>query len=128
MRYYITTTTKFVDQCIEYRTYGATQSNWLANINVGDVIFLSQFNYKSQCLFGPFEVAKTLFYNKTIIYPLQKYFYRVQFKPKTGKIKIIDETDLYLYAIKSNSVPDHLKIINLIQQNKHLHCIPLNNN
>ena len=45
MRYYIVTTTKFADKCLEYSTYGATQSNWLVNINVGDTIFLSQFNY-----------------------------------------------------------------------------------
>lgn len=126
MRYYIVTTTRFADECIKYLTYGATQSNWLANINVGDIIFLSQFNYKSQNLFGPFQVTKNLFYDKTIIYPQQKYFYRIQFKP-LGTVKIIDETDLYLYGIQSNNIPTYFKIINLIQQNKHLHSISLIN-
>lgn len=108
-------------------TYGATQSNWLANIDEGDTIFLSQFNYKSQYLFGPFRVTRKLFYNKFVIYPSQRYFYRIQFKPTTPKTKIIEETDLYLYAIQYNNIPDYFKIINLIQQNKHLHCISLNN-
>ncbi len=124
MRYYIVTTTKFADKCLEYLTYGATQSNWLANINVGDTIFLSQFNYKSQNLFGPLQVTKDLFYNKDIIYPQQKYFYRIQFK-FIETIKTIEETDLYLNGIRSEKLIFYSKIINLIQQNKHLHCICL---
>jgi hypothetical protein len=124
MRYYIVTTTKFADKCLEYLTYGATQSNWLANINVGDTIFLSQFNYKSQNLFGPLHVTRDLFYNKDIIYPQQKYFYRIQFAfVKT--IRTIEETDLYLDGIRSAKLIFYSKIINLIQQNKHLHCISL---
>jgi hypothetical protein len=124
MRYYIVTTTKFADECLEYLTYGATQSNWLANIDVGDTIFLSQFNYKSQNLFGPLQVTKDLFYNKDIIYPQQKYFYRIQFK-LIETIKTIEETDLYLNGIRSEKLIFYSRIINLIQQNKHLHCISL---
>ena len=124
MRYYIVTTTKFADKCLEYSTYGATQSNWLININVGDTIFLSQFNYKSQNLFGPLRVTKDLFYNKDIIYPQQKYFYRIQFK-FIETIETIEETDLYLNGIRSEKLIFYSKIINLIQQNKHLHCICL---
>lgn len=124
MRYYIVTTAKFAHQCLEYTTYGATQSNWLANINVGDIIFLSQFNYKSQNLFGPFQVTKNLFYNKEIIYPQQKYFYRVQFG-FVKAIKTIEETDLYLNGVRLGEIPTYFKLINLIQQNKHLHCICL---
>jgi hypothetical protein len=105
-------------------TYGASQSNWLANINVEDIVFLSQFNYKSQNLFGPFRVNRILFYNKEIIYPQQQYFYRVQFEP-IEEIKIIEETDLYLNGIRSQNIPKYVRIINLIQQNKHLHCITL---
>ena len=101
-------------------------SNQLANINIGDTIFLSQFNYKSQNLFGPLRVTKNLFYNKDIIYPQQKYFYRIQFK-SIETVKTIDETDLYLYGIQSNSIATYFKIINLIQQNKHLHSISLTN-
>jgi hypothetical protein len=127
MRYYIVTTTKFADRCLEYLTYGATQSNWLANINVGDTVFLSQFNYKSQNLFGPFQVTKDLFYNKDIIYPQQKYFYRIQFK-FLETIKTIEETDLYLNGFRSENLIFYSKIINLIQQNKHLHCICLTDN
>ena len=127
MRYYIVTTAKFADKCLEYTTYGATQSNWLANINVGDIIFLSQFNYKSQNLFGPFQVTKDLFYNKEIIYPQQKYFYRIQFR-FVETIKTIEETDLYLNGIRSEKLIFYFKIINLIQQNKHLHCICLTDN
>jgi hypothetical protein len=124
MRYYIVTTAKFAHQCLEYTTYGATQSNWLANINVGDIIFLSQFNYKSQNLFGPFQVTKNLFYNKEIIYPQQKYFYRVQFG-FVKAIETIEETDLYLNGVRLGEIPTYFKLINLIQQNKHLHCICL---
>ena len=124
MKYYILTTTKFAEECITYLTYGSTQSNWLANINVGDMIFLSQFNYKSQDLFGPFRVTKTLFYDKTIIYPQQKYFFRIQYNP-IGAIKKIGETDLYLRGIESNNIAAYFQIINLIQQNKHLHCMCL---
>ncbi|TSC91707.1 MAG: hypothetical protein CEN91_599, partial [Candidatus Berkelbacteria bacterium Licking1014_85] len=125
MRYYIVTTTKFADQCIEHLTYGATQSNWLANINYGDTIFLSQFNYSSQKLFGPFQARKTMFYNKAVIYPLQKYFYRIKLELIIKNIKCIDETDLYLSGIQTKNVSDYTRIINLIQQNKHLHCISL---
>ena len=124
MKYYILTTTKFAEECITYLTYGSTQSNWLANINVGDMIFISQFNYKSQDLFGPFRVTKTLFYDKTIIYPQQKYFFRIQYNP-IGAIKKIGETDLYLRGIESNNIAAYFQIINLIQQNKHLHCMCL---
>ena len=124
MKYYILTTTKFAEECITYLTYGSTQSNWLANIDVGDIIFLSQFNYKSQDLFGPFQVTKTLFYDKTIIYPQQKYFFRIQYNP-IGAIKKIAETDLYLRGIESGSIAASFQIISLIQQNKHLHCICL---
>lgn len=124
MSFYIVTTTKFYCECIEHLTYGASQSNWLCNIDVGDTIFLSQFSYKSQDLFGPFRVTKRLFYDNSIIYPEQKYFYRVRFEP-IDQIKGVEETDLYLYGIKSNSVDFYFKIINLIQQNKHLHCISL---
>lgn len=119
-------TAKFKDQCLTYSTYGATQSNWLANINVGDIIFLSQFNPKSQNLFGPLQVTRSLFHNKNIIYPQQRYFYRIQFKP-IGTIRIIEETDLYLNGIRSNKIASYFRIINLIQQNKHLHCISLTN-
>jgi hypothetical protein len=126
MSFYIVTTTKFYSECIDYLTYGASQSNWLCNIDVGDTIFLSQFSYKSQDLFGPFRVIKRLFYDKSIIYPEQKYFYRIRFEP-LHQIKSIEETDLYLYGIESNNIDLYSKIINLIQQNKHLHCICLTN-
>ncbi len=124
MKYYIVTTTKFADECISYLTYGATQSNWLINITVDDVIFLSQFNYRSQDLFGPFLVSRSLFYNKSPIYPQQRYFYRIQFKPIEG-IKTIEETDLYLNGLQSKKTNFYFQLINLIQQNKHLHCICL---
>ncbi len=124
MKYYILTTTKFAEECVTYLTYGSTQSNWLANIDVGDMIFLSQFNYKSQDLFGLFRVTKTLFYDKTIIYPQQKYFFRIQYNP-IDTIKKITETDLYLHGIESGNIATYFQIINLIQQNKHLHCICL---
>jgi hypothetical protein len=110
--------------CLEYLTYGASQSNWLANIDIGDILFLSQFNNKSQNLFGPFRVNRGLSYNKDIIYPQQKYFYRIQFEP-IEETKIIEETDLYLHGIQSENLASFVRIINLIQQNKHLHCISL---
>jgi hypothetical protein len=124
VKYYIVTTTKFAEQCLEHFTYGATQSNWLANVDIGDIVFLSQFNYKAQQIFGPFRVAKTLFYNKSIIYPAQKYFYRIQFAP-IDSIYAIEETDLYLNGIQCGDADFCYKLINLIQQNKHLHCISL---
>jgi len=111
---------------LEYLTYGASQSNWLANINVGDIIFLSQFNPKSQNLFGPLQVTETLFHNNDIIYPQQRYFYRIKFKP-IGTIRIIEETDLYLNGIQLEKIALYFRIINLIQQNKHLHCVSLTN-
>jgi hypothetical protein len=124
MKYYIVTTTKFAGQCLEHFTYGATQSNWLANVDIGDIVFLSQFNYKAQQIFGPFRVVKTMFYNKSIIYPTQKYFYRIQFAP-VDSIYAIEETDLYLNGIQCGNADFCYKLINLIQQNKHLHCISL---
>ncbi len=124
MRYYIVTTTKFADECLKFQTYGATQSNWLANVDIDDIIFLSQFNYRSQQLFGPFRASKTLFYDKNIIYPQQRYFYRIQFN-SINSIKYIEETDLYINGIQSKNLSLYIRIINLIQQNKHLHCISL---
>lgn len=124
MRYYIVTTTKFAEQCLEHFTYGATQSNWLANVDIGDIVFLSQFNYKAQQIFGPFRVIKKMFYNKSVIYPTQKYFYRIQFAP-VDSIYAIEETDLYLNGIRCGNADFYYKLINLIQQNKHLHCISL---
>lgn len=124
MRYYLVATTKFVNECLRNLTYGATQSNWLANIEIGDIVFISQFNYKSQNIFGPFKVIKKLFYDKTVIYPEQKFYYRIQFKP-IGKIKCIEETDLFLYGINTENVTSYFRLITLIQQNKHLHCISL---
>jgi len=118
------TTTKFAQQCLEYFTYGATQSNWLANVDVGDTVFLSQFNYKTQQIFGPLTVTKKMFYNKSVIYPTQKYFYRIHFSP-INTICGIEETDLYLHGVQCGDVDFHSKLINLIQQNKHLHCISL---
>jgi hypothetical protein len=124
MKYYIVTTTKFAEQCLQHFTYGATQSNWLANVDIGDIVFLSQFNYKAQQIFGPFQVVKTIFYNKSIIYSTQKYFYRIQFTP-VDSIYAIEETDLYLNGIRCGNSDFYYKLINLIQQNKHLHCISL---
>jgi len=124
MRHYIVTTTKFADECLKFLTYGASQSNWLANVDIGDIIFLSQFNYKSQNLFGPLQTSKKLFHAKNIIYPGQKYFYRIQFNP-INSVKCIEETDLYVNGIQLKNIPLYVRIINLIQQNKHLHCIPL---
>jgi hypothetical protein len=124
MRYYIVTTTKFSRECVEYLTYGASQANWLCNIDIGDTIFLSQFSYKSQDLFGPFRVSNRLYYDKSIIYPGQRYFYRIRFKP-IHLTKSIEETDLYLHGIQFGNNDLYYKIINLIQQNKHLHCISL---
>ena len=124
MKYYIVTTTKFAEQCLEHFTYGATQSNWLANVDIGDIVFLSQFNYKAQQIFGPFRVVKKIFYNKSIIYPTQRYFYRIQFAP-VDSIYAIEETDLYLNGIRCGNADFYYKLINLIQQNKHLHCISL---
>lgn len=123
MRYHILTTVKFAKECIENGIYGATNSNWLTNIELGDFVFISQFNYKSQNIYGPFKVTKTVFYDKTIIYPNQKYYYRIKFDSK--KVKMIDETDLYLNGIKNSNIELAYYIINLIQQNKHLHSISL---
>lgn len=124
MSYFIVTTTKFAEQCLEYFTYGATQSNWLANVDIGDIVFLSHFNYKAQQIFGPFRVVKRMFYNKSMIYPTQKYFYRIQFAP-VDSIHAIEETDLYLNGIRCGNPEFYYNLINLIQQNKHLHCISL---
>ena len=123
MRYYILATVKFANECIENGTYGATNSNWLANIELGDLVLISQFNYKSQNIYGPFKVTETLFYDKNIIYPNQKYYYRIKLDPR--KVKAIDETDLYLNGIRNGNIELAYYIINLIQQNKHLHSISL---
>lgn len=123
MRYYILTTVKFTNECIENSIYGATNSNWLANIEHGDFVFISQFNYKSQNIYGPFKVAQTLFYDKTIIYPNQKYYYRIKINPIN--LRVIDETDLYINGIKKENCDLAYYLISLIQQNKHLHSLSL---
>lgn len=123
MRYYLSTTAKFASQCLENQIFGATQSNWLVNIDLDDILFLSQFNYQSQKIYGPFKINKTLFYDKKIIYPDQKFYYRIGFKPQTSKV--INETDLYLKGLNDNRIDFASQLISLIQQNKHLHTISL---
>lgn len=124
MRYYILTTVKFAKECIEFKKYGSTNSNWLSNIDIGDVVFLSQFNYQSQNIYGSFKVTMPLFYDKKIIFPSQKYYYRI--KLEYGKLQFIDETDLYLNGINYKNINFSFKLISLLQQNKHLHSICLN--
>jgi hypothetical protein len=126
MRYYILTTTKFANECIKFHVYGSTNSNWLANIELNDIVFISQFSYKSQDIYGPFKVYKALFYDKKIIYPKQKYYYRIKIKPMNSKvIKVIEETDLYLQGLRNKDFNLSFRLISLIQQNKHLHSISL---
>ena len=124
MRYYILTTVKFAKECIEFKKYGSTNSNWLSNIDIGDVVFLSQFNYQSQNIYGPFKVTLPLFYDKKVIFPSQKYYYRI--KLEYDKLQSIDETDLYLNGINCKNINFAFKLISLLQQNKHLHSICLN--
>lgn len=124
MRYYILTTTKFANECIEFKEYGSTTSNWLSNINIGDIIFLSQFNYQNQNIYGSFKVTLPLFYDKRIIFPNQKYYYRI--KLDYDKLQLIEETDLYLEGINRKKEHFALRLIGLLQQNKHLHSICLN--
>jgi len=126
MRYYILTTAKFVNECIKFQVYGSTNSNWLANIELGDIVFISQFSSKSQDIYGPFKVYKALFYDKKIIYPNQKYFYRIKIKPLN--LRTIEETDLYLQGIKNKDLDLSFRFISLIQQNKHLHSISITKN
>src|SRR3989344_1975810 len=124
MRYYILTTVKFAKECIEFKKYGSTNSNWLSNIDIGDVVFLSQFNYQSQYVYGPFKVTLPLFYDKKIIFPSKKYFYRIRLE--YDKLQYIDETDLYLNGINCKNRDFAFKLISQLQQNKHLHSICLN--
>jgi len=125
MKYYILTTTKFAKECIEFGKYGSTNSNWLSNINKDDVVFISQFNYKSQLIYGPFKVKLPLFYEKKDIYPNQKYYYRIDIQ--SNNLKYIEETDIYLQGINSKNKNFASRIINLLQQNKHLHSIYISN-
>lgn len=123
MKYYILTTVKFANDCIKNDTYGATNSNWLANVNIGDMVFISQFNFKSQDIYGPFKVSMPLFYDKKIIFPNQKYYYRI--KIEYEKLKCISETDLYLNGINHQNKNFALRLLCLLQQNKHLHSLCL---
>lgn len=123
MRYYVLTTTKFANECMKNKVYGSTNANWLANIELGDIVFISQFSYKSQDIYGPFKVSKTLFYDKKIIYPNKRYYYRIKIKPVN--LKLIEETDVYLQGVKNHNLNSCFRLINLIQQNKHLHSISL---
>lgn len=97
MKYFVVTTAKFAKECIAYSTYGASQSNWLCNVARGDIIFLSQFNVKAQELFGPFTVTREMFYNQDLIYPTQKFFYRILMKPLSD-LKALEETLLLIGA------------------------------
>jgi len=125
MKYYVLTTAKFAKECIEFKKYGSTNSNWLSNIDIGDIIFLSQFNYRGQNVYGPFKVTLPLFYDKKIIFPSKKYYYRINLG--YDQLQYIDETDLYLNGINCKNRDYAFKLISLLQQNKHLHSICLNN-
>lgn len=127
MRFYLFTTAKFVDQCIEHGIYGSTNSNWLANVDTGDIIFISQFNFLEQKIYGPFKVIKNLFYDKKLIYPGQRYYFRVGINPLFNTVRKIEETDIFLKGIQENNLSFASDFICLIQQNKHLHTIPLTN-
>ena len=124
MKYHVLTTTKFANECIEFKRYGSTNSNWLANIDIGDTVFISQFNFKSQDVYGPFKVTTPLFYDKKIIYPNQKYYYRIGIEYKN--LQYINETDFYLSGINSKKRSFSFRLICLLQQNKHLHSMCLN--
>lgn len=124
MKYYVLTTTKFANECVEFSKYGSTNSNWLSNIDIGDTVFISQFNYQDQNIFGPFQVTLPIFYDKKIIYPNQKYYYRIGFEYKN--LQYINETDFYLNGMRSEKRNLALRLICLLQQNKHLHSICLN--
>ena len=125
MKYYVLTTAKFAKECIEFKKYESTNSNWLSNIDIGDIIFLSQFNYRGQNVYGPFKVTLPLFYDKKIIFPSKKYYYRINLG--YDQLQYIDETDLYLNGINCKNRDYAFKLISLLQQNKHLHSICLNN-
>lgn len=124
MKYYVLTTSKFAKECIEFNKYGSTNSNWLSNINIGDTVFVSQFNYNNQTVFGPFKVILSLFYDKKIIFPGKRYYYRIGLE-RAG-LQCIKETDLYLNGLNSEKKDFALRFICLLQQNKHLHSICLN--
>jgi len=124
MKYYVLTTSKFANECIEFKKYGSSNSNWLANINIEDTVFISQFNFKSQDIYGPLKVTIPLFYDKKIIYPGQKYYYRIGVEYKS--FQYVNETDLYLSGINAEKRDFAFKLICLLQQNKHLHSICLN--
>ncbi|OGN16498.1 MAG: hypothetical protein A3B99_05255 [Candidatus Yanofskybacteria bacterium RIFCSPHIGHO2_02_FULL_44_12b] len=125
MRYYILTTTKFANECIAFEKYGAGNANWLANIDIGDIVFISQFNYKSQDLYGPFRVTSNSFFDRTRIFPKGKFYYRIDLKP-IDSVRILEEIDIYFYGIEKQKIELASRFINLIQQNKHLHSICLN--
>ena len=125
MRYYILTTTKFANECIAFEKYGAGNANWLANIDIGDIVFISQFNYKSQDLYGPFRVTSNSFFDRTRIFPKGKFYYRIDLKP-IDSVRILEEIDIYFYGIENEKIELTSRFISLIQQNKHLHSICLN--
>lgn len=124
MKYYVLTTSKFAKECIEFKKYGSTNSNWLSNIDKSDIVFISQFNYHEQSIFGPFKVNQLLFYDKKIIFPGKKYYYRISLESEN--VYTIDETDLYIHGQHSKNNDFTFRLICLLQQNKHLHSICLN--
>jgi hypothetical protein len=124
MKYFVVTTAKFATECIAYSTYGASQSNWLCNVAQGDIVLLSQFNVKAQELFGPFIASREMFYNQDRIYPSSTFFYRILMKPLSS-VKVLEETFLHYRGIETQSSALSSRLIGLLQQNKHLHCITL---
>ncbi len=67
----------------------------------------------------------TQFYDKTAVFPGKKYYYRIKIQPD-GILSVIEETDVYLQGIKDQKIDEASRLISLIQQNKHLHSICLN--
>ncbi|MEA1994494.1 MAG: hypothetical protein U9N35_08930, partial [Euryarchaeota archaeon] len=63
MKSHVFITTKYLDKCLEKGLFGVTaqQLNYLANVDVGDFVFLLETG--SGKLVGPLKIIQSLFYN-----------------------------------------------------------------
>lgn len=85
MKSHVFITAKYLEKCLETGLFGvsAPQLNYLANVDVGDSIFLLETG--SGRLVGPLQIIQCLFYNNDFIWGDRDPFaYRVEFASFDG--------------------------------------------
>ncbi len=97
-KFHLFVTPKYFDQCREFGLFGVSEPNLnqLANVRPGDLAFFYTARRRGSrtvgCIYGPFEVVSSLFYNDTVVWV-----------PSTDDPK----RDKFPYRVKVRVLPQH---------------------